>query len=708
MRIKDRIYDLLVRKDSRVRSEYERYVQKNIAEHYENRLRHWKILLSLNWHYRVKKKNEPMLFWEPGTFGKDIVYEKKIAEQKKNETKKNSIEMPGTSKKVSFHESDKIHYGDAKKFAESLLKYDVISFDMFDTLVFRRVQDPKDLFWLIGNELHIPNYKIIRTEIEKEVREKEKTSEITIDEIYEVISERFTLEKERGIALELGYEKKVCFANPYLYEVYKILKENGKKVIVTSNMYLHKSHLQEILTLCGYESVDEIYVSCEYRTSKKNGGLQKIISAQLPQGCKVVHIGDNYYMDVEGARIAGWKAVHYKNVNKMGALYRTIKMAEVSGSIYKGIVNAKLYNGVELNPYYEYGYANVGYLVYGFCKWLNCLAAEKKIDKFLFCARDMSIVSKAYNEYFGQIDSEYIKASRTSSIHLSFERHTQHFVDWHIKRRISSAICMSQVLRELKLEYLIAKLPQYDLLENEVLTRENCNQLKEMIFDNKQEIINAYENEKKAAQKYYAEKIGNSTRICIVDMGWKGSTANSLDYFLKEYCGMNIEIFSALLGMEGHGYVDELLSLGKIYSYMFSSQDNTDIMENHNTNGNIWRRIYEIIFTSEEQSLLNFDLTEDGNIEYVYLRKEFRQPEIVQNIHRGIMDFIHDYSEAEKNMNLDLQIPGREGCKPLQYILKEKEYNLKLFGDFEVCFIAGDVKEDNMELFSDVVKKGGK
>lgn len=57
-------YDLFVNKNQNVKYEYERYVQENLEEHYTNRLKQWKILLNLNWHYRVKKSKQPLLYWD--------------------------------------------------------------------------------------------------------------------------------------------------------------------------------------------------------------------------------------------------------------------------------------------------------------------------------------------------------------------------------------------------------------------------------------------------------------------------------------------------------------------------------------------------------------------------------------------------------------------------------------------------------------------
>ncbi|MEI3148141.1 MAG: hypothetical protein V8T10_09565 [Merdibacter sp.] len=108
--------------------------------------------------------------------------------------------------------------------------------------------------------------------------------------------------------------------------------------------------------------------------------------------------------------------------------------------------------GVSRDPYYEYGYAYVGYLVVGFCKWLNRLSAQSagaSTDSYLRRGTWMS--STGVSAYSLSVDAVYVKASRTSSIHLSFERHIDHFFDWHIRRRISSVPTLGEVLQELEL-----------------------------------------------------------------------------------------------------------------------------------------------------------------------------------------------------------------------------------------------------------------
>ena len=58
------LYDFFVNKNENVKYEYERYVKENLEEHYTNRIKQWKILLHLNWHYRVKQKTYPLIYWD--------------------------------------------------------------------------------------------------------------------------------------------------------------------------------------------------------------------------------------------------------------------------------------------------------------------------------------------------------------------------------------------------------------------------------------------------------------------------------------------------------------------------------------------------------------------------------------------------------------------------------------------------------------------
>lgn len=64
MKLKDKMYDICVRTNEHVRYEYERYVREHIEEHRLQRWRHIRLLVKLNWFYRVKKSQPPYIFFD--------------------------------------------------------------------------------------------------------------------------------------------------------------------------------------------------------------------------------------------------------------------------------------------------------------------------------------------------------------------------------------------------------------------------------------------------------------------------------------------------------------------------------------------------------------------------------------------------------------------------------------------------------------------
>ena len=72
-KIKDKLYDYFVRKNERVRYEYERYVIEHIEEHKRHRIRHIILLLKLNWFYRVLHKDASYIYWDKLYWSRKVV-----------------------------------------------------------------------------------------------------------------------------------------------------------------------------------------------------------------------------------------------------------------------------------------------------------------------------------------------------------------------------------------------------------------------------------------------------------------------------------------------------------------------------------------------------------------------------------------------------------------------------------------------------------
>ena len=73
------------------------------------------------------------------------------------------------------------------KILDKILDYDIISFDIFDTLIKRDINKPTDVFELIEEKYNIKNYKNMRIKAEKTARDNSNCEEVTLDEIYKNI-----------------------------------------------------------------------------------------------------------------------------------------------------------------------------------------------------------------------------------------------------------------------------------------------------------------------------------------------------------------------------------------------------------------------------------------------------------------------------------------------------------------------------------------
>lgn len=590
-------------------------------------------------------------------------------------------------KRLPFPEYKECDRLKGEEMIKELRNADIVSFDVFDTLVFRVVEKPRDVFRLLEAENHIMKFAKYREEAEREARRRNKNKEITIENIYELLEEMLGIDKEQGIQQEIDMEKKVCFANPYLKNVWMALED--KKKIVSSDMYLPQTIIRDILGSCGYQGISEIFVSCDINKTKATGQLQKYIAEQLGTDKKYIHVGDNYKSDIKQSLQCGWKALYYKNIYKLGKLYRRSEMRTIASSVYKGLVNAKLYSGAySEDAFYEYGYVYGGILAVGYCQYLCKLSSEKKIDQFLFLARDGYIIKKLYDEMSGyEVSTEYVPFSRYASYQLTMERNWRSFLKYVIKPRILEEKKIKEVFRECDIEFLMNLQQQYNIEPEKKFTETEFEILKRIYRENIDWIAKQCKSTCEGAEKYFRKIIGNKKNIYVVDIGWQGTGANCLKYFLEEKCNMNVEVHGVVMGTANNETTDVFISNEDMMSYLFSTQHNSQMLRRHSAirNDRIMRDLLvEVLFTEDNPSFWKFDMDWKGNTKFVYAAKESNHVAI-ENIQRGIFDFAAEYLKMQKKLGSIMNICGQEAYIPLDGLAQNKKYVKTILKNCNVC-----------------------
>ena len=122
----------------------------------------------------------------------------------------------------------------------------VVSFDVFDTLIIRDYPIPTDLFDRISDDR---SFKARRIEAEKAARSlslNRGLEEITLLDIYKYLCADEG-ERQEAMEGEINEELKACKPNQPALSFFNKCKEEGKHVIIISDMYLNAHTIKSIL-----------------------------------------------------------------------------------------------------------------------------------------------------------------------------------------------------------------------------------------------------------------------------------------------------------------------------------------------------------------------------------------------------------------------------------------------------------------------------
>lgn len=200
----------------------------------------------------------------------------------------------------------RLHISCRAELVRAVKEHEIISFDVFDTLIMRKTLYPEDVFEIVQSKLfgHLAAIDFVQNR-KRAVLE----SDIPNPDIYQIYDKLAAMtgisdkDKNTILALELEVEKRVLIARDAVVDILSLARQMGKKVYLITDMYLPTDIIRSILTdlgICGY---DDILVSCDYKTLKSEELFDRFLE-EYP-GRSYLHIGDHPYADVECAQKRG-------------------------------------------------------------------------------------------------------------------------------------------------------------------------------------------------------------------------------------------------------------------------------------------------------------------------------------------------------------------------------------------------------------------
>lgn len=595
--VKDKLYNFFVRTNGRVWYEYERYVREHMEEHRLHRFRHLRVLLKLNWFYRVKKGNTPYLYWDVPL--QPITNDSIMKETEKKGKQKSLIDSDIDNDQYIESILSQKRRMEPYHYAQSIMKHDVISFDMFDTLVVRKVDEPTDIFEIVGHKLGISNYRQIRINAEKKARQKSKAinghEEISIYDIYKEVAFQTEIDANKGVLCEFETEMEHCIGNPYFLAIYNILMSNKKTICVTSDMYFNENQLKALLENCGYTNVDKIFVSCDYKCSKirYGGELYKVIKKYYGEEKDIVHIGDNRKSDFENARLQNINARHYFACRTFGNKNKVKGLSPLISSFYNAVVNFRLHNGNEAySLYWEFGYKYFGLLALGYVSWLHKMAYINDLDSVCFLARDGYLFKKIYDRLYTDIPSKYILWSRATACRYGLEK------NYVISKLVKKGIGISTVRQLLDVIGLTDKqeiFDEYGFYSWIPIMRSNVESFSNVFLENWDRFN--FEEKGLPYEKYLASILSECENIAIVDTGFSGRNLFELKKYLRSHI-KDIKNIKMVYIANEEPLMNSLYNLKEEYKcYVFDTNENIAIKNKCTNNNDVFNALLERIYS---------------------------------------------------------------------------------------------------------------
>lgn len=327
--------------------------------------------------------------------------------------------------------------------ARMMRSVDVVTFDVFDTVLERPFENYETLFELIAPEVKlltgIPEEAFIDLRRRsRALAESRKTGEeIPLAARYGAVLEAAGCPQDTSATLaayEFGADFALLRPRPLGKELYELAVSMGKRIAFVSDIYYSTKQVRALLDGAGFDRVpSQVFTSCDEGLLKHSGTLYPhVLQALRVDAAQVLHIGDNLHSDVEMARQSGLHALHLPQAGETFAqrshLSSQLKFDKpITQSVVRGLVAKKFFDvpGSGLGATWaggqprQFGYAVAGPMMHGFAQWVLSQAAAQGLDRVYFLARDGDIVKQVYDALARTsstpaVPSKYLLASRRS------------------------------------------------------------------------------------------------------------------------------------------------------------------------------------------------------------------------------------------------------------------------------------------------------
>lgn len=506
---------------------------------------------------------------------------------------------------------------------------DIISFDIFGTLLERTLTYSNDVFAIVQRRL-LEEFDISFDFITERVKAEKLAQKkyglyYTFDNIYEFIENSNKIK-----LLELETELNFIIPRKDVIEALNYAKSLDKKIILTSDMYFSKDFLLKMLKEIGLEDKFELNLSSDVKKSKYDGSIFEYYKEKYA-GKKILHIGDDEYSDIQQAQKYKINNFYTPSVSTLYSEANLNLAKSIDDKILLGKFVANLFNSPfdnEINSMEKLGYLFIAPLLLNYMLWLYQQTKAKKVDKILFIARDGYILEKMY-QYFPEPKPEgiYFYASRRALAVPSIKN----------IQDIKDTFNIFYLSRKITIQKFIHS--AFGILINDkycknLLNSVDKDELLQYILENHTDkILENAHLEREEYNKYIEQTIKPNEKIVTINFVVNGAT----QYFSQKLFG-DIECFCFQTTPKVKQLDLNLKNLHALYGDYLSPYISSNHLAKH-------FQTLEVILSSPDEQFVKF---ENGN--KIFLNSKRENFEEIKQCHCGILTLFFDMIKSDNRL----------------------------------------------------------
>ncbi len=552
----------------------------------------------------------------------------------------------------------------------------LLSVDIFDTLLFRAVGEPAEVFermpalqsGLIPGHFDGGEWRNLRVRAEQEARRLKHghtgSREVTLTEIYAALPKAFT-RRDKLMEVELAAEKSVCFVNPRMLDALATMRSRTDcAVVLTSDMYLSKSQLLELLQHAGFDPglADDVFVSCEHGVSKRDTNLfRRILERYGVKPNEVLHVGDDVLGDMAAPASLGIRSAHYEVISGSDAAYPYLELEALQFGRCVPELRALRCLAAEharAAPEEEQFWRQTGAMIFGplctgFAEWVLDKAEDLQVFHIFPFMREGAFFSRLLRA---------AAAFRSSSFHIQ---------PLYVSRR---ALFLPSLggggLDPEQMEFLlhtndIRVRDLFDMLgivdgdgefndysdmmigaTRSVMVEGGsvCDRLGEYLRrDDVQEAIRVSAGQARDALRLYLEAVGLRDKVITLDIGYRGTMQCLLEKVLQDVSAATQCTHLIMTGNEQT--VTSLMQDIQIEGYLGTCGCNQDMLDQCHV------RLLDLFMMCDEGTTCGYEVRDGHGVpvlerEYYLDEAQARQTQWVQD---GVLDFLRVWHEVARS-----------------------------------------------------------